>query len=249
MIKSQNRRAKLFLLFIIPLVCISFSAVCETPAEKLQLADSLFNQKKYTQSFELYRQIQQEDQRASAAMLLKMAFIKEGLGDYTNALYFLNLYYLKTYNKRVLKKMENLAEQNKLSGYNYDDAEFFLNLYHQYQLQVDLFFISIMLLYFSFLIYQRRQNKTVPLVQQLVFIALLVTVFSLNNFGREHTKGIIKNSNIYLMKGPSPGSDIVDVISKGHRVDILEKEDVWVKVSWNDDDAYIKAFNLMPVKL
>jgi hypothetical protein len=51
-------------------------------------------------------------------MLLKMAFVKEGLGDYSNALYYLNLYYLKTYDKKVLKKMENLAERyHKLEGY------------------------------------------------------------------------------------------------------------------------------------
>jgi len=249
MIKSQNRKTKLFLLFILSYVYISFPALCETPTEKLQLADSLFNQKKYTQSFELYRQIQLDDKKVSSAMLLKMAFIKEGLGDYTNALYFLNLYYLKTYNKRVLKKMENLAQQNKLSGYNYDDAEFFLNLYHQYQLQIDLLFLSLILLYFAFLLFQKRKKKSIPLAQQLTFIAILLGVFLLNNFARERTKAIVTNSNIYLMKGPSPGSDVVDVISKGHRVEILDQDDIWVKVSWNDDDAYIKAFNLMPVKL
>jgi hypothetical protein len=249
MIKSQNRKTKLFLLFVISIIYISLPAFCESPAEKLQLADSLFKQKKYTQSFELYRQIQLEYQKASPAMLLKMAFIKEGLGDYTTALYFLNLYYLKTYDKKVLKKMENLAEQNKLYGYNYDDAEFFLNLYHQYQLQIDLLFLSLILLFFAFLMYQRRQQKAAPLVQQLVFIALLIAVFSLNNFAREHPKAIVANSNIYLMKGPSPGSDVVDVISKGHRVEILDKEDVWVKVSWNDDEVYVKGFNLIPVKL
>ena len=81
-------------------------------------------------------------------MLLKMAFIKEGLGDYTNALYYLNLYYLKTYNKRVLKKMENLAEQNKLSGYNYDDVEFFLNIYHKFQFQIDLLILTLILLFY-----------------------------------------------------------------------------------------------------
>jgi hypothetical protein len=148
MIKSQNRKSKLFAIFFIAYISVSFSSFCDAPKERLLLADSLFAQKKYTQSFELYHDIQKSDKKTSSAMLLKMAFIKEGLGDYTNALYYLNLYYLKTYNKRVLKKMENLAEQNKLAGYNYDDAEFFLNLYHQYQLQIDLLLTALILLYF-----------------------------------------------------------------------------------------------------
>jgi uncharacterized protein YgiM (DUF1202 family) len=62
---------------------------------ELVKADSLFEQKKYTESFDLYEQILDEEQLASPKMLLKMAFIKEGLGDYSRALYFLNVYYQK----------------------------------------------------------------------------------------------------------------------------------------------------------
>ena len=249
MIKSQNRKPKLFLLFLFGFISISLSAYCESPKEKLLLADSLFAQKKYTQSFDLYEQIQLVDKKASPAMFLKMAFIKEGLGDYTNALYYLNLYYLKTYNKKVLKKMENLADQNKLTGYNYDDAEFFLNLYHQYQMQVDLFVLSLILVFFALLVYHKKSNKITPLFPKVAFIGLLLLVFFINNFGRERKKAIVSNSNIYLMKGPSPGSDVVDIISEGHRVDILGKDDVWVRISWHDTDAYVKAFNLKPIRL
>jgi uncharacterized protein YgiM (DUF1202 family) len=53
----------------------------------------------------------------------------------------------------------------------------------------------------------------------------------------------------YLMKGPSPGADLIDVVTKGHRVDILGQDDIWVKISWNNQTAYIKSNNLMAVKL
>jgi len=182
-------------------------------------------------------------------MLLKMAFIKEGLGDYTNALYFLNLYYLKTYNKRVLKKMENLAEQNKLSGYNYDDVEFFLNIYHKYQLQIDLLALSFIFVFFGIMLYQKRTGKQQSLTPAIVYVFLLLAILFINNFVRERPKAIITSAEVYLMKGPSPGSDVVDVISKGHRVDILGKDDVWVEISWNDHKAYVKSFNLKPIEL
>lgn len=182
-------------------------------------------------------------------MLLKMAFIKEGLGDYTNALYYLNLYYLKTYNKRALKKMENLAEQNKLKGYDYDDAEFFLNIYHQYQIQIDLIIISITLFVFALLFYQRRRKKQVSLVTQLLFVSFLVVIFGLNNFGIERAKAIITSPEVYLMKGPSPGADVLDIVSMGHRVDIIGQNDVWTKISWQDKEAYIKSFNLKSINL
>ena len=249
MIKSQKRKPKLFILFLTWLLSCSFSAFCNTPKEKLHIADSLFTQKKYTQSFELYEEIQKSDHRTSPAMLLKMAFIKEGLGDFTNALYYLNLYYLKTYDKTALKKMEKLAEQNKLSGYNYDDAEFFLNIYYKYQLQIDLVVICFILLYFGIITYGKKTKKINPTFAGFLYIGVLLLLFAVNNFARERTKAIITTSDAPLMKGPSPGADVVDMISKGHRVDILGQNDVWVKISWNDNEAYIKAFNLKLIEL
>lgn len=249
MIKSQNRIPKLFILFLNCFLSCSFSALCDSPKEKLHIADSLFAQKKYTQSFELYEEIQKSDQKASPAMLLKMAFIKEGLGDYTNALYYLNLYSLKTHKKKALKKMENLAEQHKLTGYNYDDVEFFLNIYHKYLLQFNLLFISLVFMLFGILFYQKRTNKIKSNFPGIIYISLLLALLFINNYGIEHKKAIITSSDVYLMKGPSPGSDVVDVISKGHRVDIFEQDDVWVKIYWNDNAVFIKSFNLKPIKL
>ena len=42
-------------------------------------------------------------------MLLKMAYIQEGLNHVGQALYYLNLYYLASKDKSVLGKMEELA--------------------------------------------------------------------------------------------------------------------------------------------
>lgn len=240
---------KLFYLFLFIFLSITYSANCNSSKERLILADSLFAQKKYTQSFDLYEEIKDFDHKATAAMLLKMAFIKEGLGDYTNALYYLNLYYQLTYNKRVLKKMENLAEQHKLSGYNYDDVEFFLNIYHQYQLQIDFLIIGLAFMFFGILFFKQKTFKIQSSFHGIVYIGLLLVLLFINNYGRGHTKAIVTLSDVYLMKGPSPGSDVVDVISKGHRVDVIEQDDVWVKILWDENEAYIKAFNLKEIKL
>ncbi len=42
------------------------------------------------------------------------------------------------------------------------------------------------------------------------------------------------------MSGPSAGADVLEVVKKGHKVDILGKEDVWVKIRWDDQVAYLK---------
>ena len=249
MIKSQNQKPKLFFIFLTLFVSISFSVFCESSKQNLILADSLFKQKKYTQSFELYENILYSDKKTSSAMLLKMAFIKEGLGDFTNALYYLDLYYLKTNDKKVLKKMENLAEQKNLSGYEYDDIAFFLNMYYQYQLQIDLLIIGLILMVFAIIFYQKKKNKMISRSPGVAYIFLLIILLVVNNFGREHKKAIITSPLAYLMKGPSPGSELIEVATQGHRVEILGQEDIWSKITWNDQTAYIKNTNLKQVKL
>ncbi|NJN26635.1 MAG: SH3 domain-containing protein [Cyclobacteriaceae bacterium] len=247
--KSQNQNINLFIFFLAIFLSVSISAFCDSPKEKLSLADSLFKQKKYTQSFELYENILFSDKKTSSAMLLKMAFIKEGLGDFTNALYYLDLYYQKTYDKKVLKKMEKLAEQQNLSGYDYDDMVLFLNIYHRYQVQIDIIIVALAFLAFGMLWYEKKNKKLNGPYAGSVFAAVLVALLLLNNFAREHTKAIITAPSAYLMKGPSPGAPLLDIATQGNRVEILGQEDVWVKISWNDQPAFIKASNLKALKL
>jgi len=201
------------------------------------------------QSFELYDEIYRTHNKVSSAMLLKMAFVKEGLGDYSNALYYLNLYYLKTYDKKVLKKMENLAEKHKLSGYDYNDTAFFLNIYYKYRIQIDLFIVCLALLLLGVLIFQKRKKKTIQGLPAYAFLTLLVLLLVVNNFGREREKAIITSPHTYLMDGPSPGSNVIDVVSGGHRVKIIGKKDVWVEITWNHKNAYVKEFDLKPIVL
>ncbi len=247
MYKSQNAKLKLFIIFLFVFLIHSYSGKCEATSQNLLLADSLFNQKKYTQAFELYEQVFTYDRKASPAMLLKMAFVKEGLGDFSQALYYLNLHYLMVYDKKTLKKMESLAEQHRLQGYNYDDAEFFLNIYQKYQSQVDMAVLAIVLFFFSLLVYKRRKYNKTSKGQAVSYAIALMLVILLNNFAREQQKAIITNGTAYLMDGPSPGANIVAVVSEGHRVRVVGQKDIWSEILWEDKDVFIRNQSLMPI--
>jgi hypothetical protein len=249
MVKSPNPTMKFFLLPVALCLLLAEPTNCQPVREKLNLADSLFAQKKYTQSYDLYQAVLEQHQKVSPAMLLKMAFVKEGLGDYSNALYYLNLYYKRTYDKKVLKKMEILAEEHNLSGYNYDDAAFFLNLYHQFQLQIDLLVTSMLLLIFAIIFYNKRRTGVLSRPGVYGFLFLMAMLFVINNFGREHGKAIISSEQAHIMDGPSPGANVVDVVSAGHRVEVLGRKDVWVEISWLDQSAFIKEFELKTLEL
>jgi hypothetical protein len=51
------------------------------------------------------------------------------------------------------------------------------------------------------------------------------------------------------MKGPSAGSSVVDVIDGGHRIEVVGRQDVWLKVLWDGSVAYVKENNILPITL
>lgn len=210
----------------------------------LQTADSLFEQKKYTQSFEIYEKIFEEDQKQSPAMLLKMAYIKEGLGDLSEALYYLNKYYQLTLDKEALKKMEDLAQKHKLLGYANSDTDIFLNYYYQYLPYLLFVAMALALLFIALLYRQRKRSNIKPVFSGVALVLLLGLIFYMVNFTEENEKGIIMVPASYLMGGPSAGADVVEVVKPGHRVQVLGKEDIWVKIRWNGTVAFVKENNV-----
>lgn len=214
-------------------------ARCNT-TELLASADSLFEQKKYTESFEIYEKILEQDQQATPRMLLKMAFIKEGLGDYSNALYYLNVYYLKTSDKQARSKMKDIAEEHNLTGFVINDSDFFLNLLNKFQLPVVLSTFLIALLLLGYIFYRKLKTGTKPIVSAILLPVVLVTVFYIANYTDNHNQAIVIENYSYLMSGPSSGSDLVEVIEKGHRVKTYKEHGLWLEIQWNGEKAYIK---------
>lgn len=237
---------KLFLILFLTIIQI---ADCQDIKEDLRIADSLFQEKKFTESFQIYNAIYETGEVVSPRMLLKMAFIKEGLGDYSNALYYLNLYYLKTSNKKVLKKMEKLAAENGLEGYEYSDSDFFLNLYLKSYNQIVLALTAICLIVFAAILFQRYKKEKKPVLAGVLLIFFLGIVFVFVNFGKPTDEGIITNTRTYVMSGPSSGAKVLEIVKKGHKVNIIGFKDVWAQVEWNNQTAYIKQQHLKPVQL
>jgi tetratricopeptide (TPR) repeat protein len=238
------KKALLFLamIMILPL------AVNAQSEEELLRADSLFALGKYTQSFAMYEKILEEEQSYSPAMLLKMAYIKEGLGQYGDALYYLNLHYIHSADREILGKMEELASEHDLRGYDVNDEDFVYSFFYRYYPFIIGILAALALLLLA-MVYRERfrlhQSGKVP----AIFMSLILgVIFFLINFGLSYDRGIVNDDTAYLMAGPSAGADVIDVISKGHRLDIEGTEDVWVKTSWDNRTVYIKASKLHEVQ-
>lgn len=214
----------------------------------LAIADSLFENGKYTESFDIYNALLDTGEQFSVAMLLKMAYIKEGLGDHSNALYYLNRYYYKTSNKLALNKMEDLANTHNLKGYSQKDGNIVLHFFYENFNRIIFILSTIAFMFLGISVYSKIKLKQTPYWSSLVLVILLCGIFYLVNFARISNKGIIIKQGAFVMSGPSSGSNLMDSPQKGHRVKILDKEDVWLKISWNGKTGYIRSQFVKPIQ-
>jgi tetratricopeptide (TPR) repeat protein len=219
------------------------------PAQALLLqADTLFSNKQYTESLRKYEQILEQTGQATPAMLLRMAFIEEGLGDYTQALYYLNLYYRQKPSQAVAVKMEELAARYNLVGYRFSDVDFFFMWYDRYYayLIAALMLLSLLLLVIA--ARKKIKGRFVLIRHGVGLILFLLLNVALLNLRSDATQAIVNQDGAYLMNAPSAGAGLVHIVQKGNRLEVSGQQDIWLKTEWNGQAAYVRLHHVLLVK-
>ena len=211
-------------------------------------ADSLFSARKYTQALDLYRTLRAQN-AWTPAMLLKMAFIEEGLGRLGESLYYLNLYHLASNDPQALKKMEELAEKNQLEGYQPDQAAQFYDWLQDQYYTATAALTALAILLLALVVNHRRTRATLPTGLLAGMILILSLLYLHVNQSKASRRGIVTAAPTYLMSGPSSGSSVIAIIGEGHQLHIQGKQDVWLKVEWREKVVYVKESLVRPVRL
>lgn len=240
----QNPFSKFTIYIFLFLVTGTQVAKSQSVNSQLNAADSLFQTRKFTESLSIYDNLLETTGKASPAMLLKMAYINEGLENYGEALYHLNNYYSITSDQRVLTKMRDLAATLGLEGYETSNLDYALKIYTEYRFILVAFFTALGLLILG-IIYRQKQKhgKAAPSLGLALFFVMIVALY-LTNYSGTSPKGIISSANAYLMTGPSAGSDLVEVVGEGHKVEIIDQQDIWVEIRWKEQRAFIRESNI-----
>jgi hypothetical protein len=252
------------LLFSVPFFAVSSPELTQAPPDEAAMsaealakpnsaqatlgeADSLFRLKQYTQSLELYQSL--FDRKIySPSMLLKMAYIQEGLGRIGPSVYYLNLYALTTTDQQVINKIEDVAKKNHLEGYNESDTSQLVIFLTENTRSVQSVLAALCVFCFAVMFAQKRSRNRVPVLTFMTLVALCSLLFATTQL-KSTTSGIVASPSTYLMEGPSAASPVVSLVGEGHKLRILGKKDVWVKVQWSDRVAYIKGNQLLSLEI
>jgi len=230
------------------LLLLSLSTNAQVFGYRLKMADSLYGKKQYTQSLELYREIFNE-RNYSPAMLLRMAYIEEGLSQNHMALYYVNLYYELTHDQTALAKMEDMALKYGLSGYEVNRTDHTLAIISENKPAIITALCGICVLLLGLMVYTMKRKNVKPYISFSFFILTSIFLIAFINRDLTPVNGITLNAPAFLMSGPSPASKVVGIVNEGHRLAIRGRNDVWVKVKWRDGIAYLKENQVLEVKL
>lgn len=216
------------------------TGVCASDALRDE-ADSLFRSEKYTEAFSIYYEMM-EGGTVSASMLLKMAFIQDASGNYADALYYLDLYYQQSADRLVVGKIEELAEEYELTGYSYDDTHYFTALLNRFKAQIVFFLISIAAVLLIYIVLKARKGTRsfIPAFFQVITLVLLLAAM---NFSPP-VRAIIVNDQALLRSGPSAGAEPVEMVGRGHKVTVLSQSDIWSRIVWNGEEAFVRNSRL-----
>ena len=229
--------AKLSIFFLLFLQSIH----CQANVPQLLVADSLFQQRSYTEAMEIYH-LNFQMGIYSPSMLLKMSFISEGIGDKENATLYLSKYYDLSPNPQTITKIKSLTGQTELVGYEVSDGMRFVLFLVEFKEVIVGALTLILILSLVFL--WAKGNKLTEARFYWPSVLLIALIFATNNFLKAQNAALVTNSPTLIVSEPSAGGEMVDLVEPGHRVKIRASKDIWYEVEWKEKIAYIRKDNV-----
>ncbi len=180
-------------------------------------------------------------------MLLKMAYIQEGLGHIGQSIYCLRLYQSATDDQQAMEKIQELAAKFNLTGYDQSDSDIFYKWVDKHLISLEAIFVFCILI-LTYITFVLKRKKNPAYFSLALSVLLIVGVLYLNNFVSVSSV-ITRDNRVYLMEGPSAGSSVEGIVSDGHQLQVVGKEDVWLKVKWMDKKVFVKENVVLKVAL
>jgi len=235
-------RNRFYYISIVLLAIFSFSNKIFSKNLSLNKADSLFNLKIYTEAKLIYDSLYYKENLYSERMLLKMALIEEGLENYEKSIYYLSQYQSINNNESSEIKIQKIANNYDLEGYEKNDFDYFQNILKENRIIIIYSLLLLTLLIFIINIYRILKSKKAPTLVLTFYIISILFLLIINiNLPKS---GIVYFENTFIMEKPSSGSNLYQIVKKGDKLKIIGEESVWYKIKINEAEKYIRKKNI-----
>ena len=212
--------------------------------DSLRWADSLFLAGDQQQAARIYETALIQGHTATDPMLLKLASAYERQKDVPRLLYYLAVYFERHPDDAVLRRMNDIARANDLSGYETDDLNYFYLFYRKYGLYFLLFLLLPAGYVFTVIMLKFVRKQPVPVRQRWVVFIYLLLLLVFTNLPEGVQSGIISHDRVLLRSDPSAAAPIVAVIGRGHKVAILGTKDIYLRILWHNNLYFIRRDNV-----
>ncbi|MEO6286273.1 MAG: SH3 domain-containing protein [Dyadobacter sp.] len=208
------------------------------------MADSLFAMAKYPESLSLYKKNFSEDEKNNQSLLLKLAFLAEKTNNYTDCLFYLSKLALINPSRRLFEKMDKLAVEQNLTGYEFDDYNYFIIFYRRYGDYIPILLLTLGIYIVVIMVTKARRREPILQIHKVSIVVYLVVLLGILNVPSLYQTCIIVNENTFLRDEPSSASPVVERVGKGHKLTIVGSVDHWDRVIWNNRIVYIRKSDL-----
>jgi hypothetical protein len=239
-----NKKLSIFLLtilFVLPKTASSASL------NELKSADSLFAMAKYTEAEFLYKKNFRDDEKNNQNLLLKLAFLSEKRNNYTSCLYYLSKLALTKPSRALFEKMDNLAKEQNLSGYEFDDYNYFIIFYRRYGEYIPILLLTLGAYIVFIMVLKTRRSESILWIHKISTLVYLLIILMMINIPSLYKTAIITNDSTFLREEPSSASGVVEVVKKGHMLTLFGSTDHWNRVIWNNKIVYIRKNDLLSI--
>lgn len=212
--------------------------------KELKTADSLFAMARYPESLVLYKKNFSEDEKNNQSLLLKLAFLAEKTNNYTDCLFYLSKLALINPSRRLFEKMDKLAAEQNLTGYEFDDYNYFIIFYRRYGDYIPILLLTLGTYIVVIMVTKVRRGEPIMQIHKVSIVVYLLVLLGILNVPSLYRTCIIINENTFLRDEPSSAAPVIDRVGKGHKLTIVGSVDHWNRVIWNNRIVYIRKSDL-----
>lgn len=213
-------------------------AVAEQSLTSVQRADSLFEQGQFEAVLPLYRAQLWQRRRVSALLLLRLAYAEHQQAHYAAELLYLNMALARQPRLGTWRQLAALAQRQRLVGYPttwQQDARVQVQRYYYPVLQG---LLSVAVLVGVGLLLRRGHTSRGGWLAYGLYLGATGAYLGLL---QPLPTGIVARAGTALMAGPGAGAAWLSTAAPGDRLPVLGRQDIWLRVRWQERVAYVRA--------